>query len=93
MRKLFTSMVVMLGVAGLLLSPALAHAKKKERHPEIHKAMKQLENAEKSLEKAAKDFGGHKQKAIDAVKLALDELNQALAFDANENKGAAPAGK
>jgi hypothetical protein len=33
------------------------------------------------LREAPQDFGGHKQKAIDALRLATDELNQARQFD------------
>ena len=54
---------------------------KKEKHPEIMKAMRNLEQAKKNLQAADRDFGGHRTKAVDAVNLALDECKAALAYD------------
>jgi hypothetical protein len=52
-----------------------------ERHPEIRKAMRQLEAAKDSLQHAAHDFGGHREAAIKSIDEALNQLNQALAYD------------
>jgi hypothetical protein len=43
--------------------------------------MQQIGNIRTHLQRAPKDFGGHKQKAIDALSLASDELRQAMQFD------------
>ena len=51
-----------------------------EHHPEIHKAMRKLRGAKQDLEQAAQDYGGHKAKAIEAIDLALAELQAALRF-------------
>jgi hypothetical protein len=66
-------------------TPAPAHARfggqKNERHPELRKAMRALTNAQKFLQSAATDFGGHKEKALDATANALAEVRAALAYD------------
>jgi hypothetical protein len=53
----------------------------RERHPVIYKAQKQLKNAKETLEHGARDFGGHRVKAIEHIDAALDELHTALDFD------------
>jgi hypothetical protein len=52
-----------------------------ERHPELHKAMKELRDAKDHLEKAAHDFGGHRVKAIEAINHAIEEVHDAMEFD------------
>ena len=54
---------------------------KKEAHPVLERAIDQITNIKARLQNAPKDFGGHKQKAIDALSLATDELRQAKQFD------------
>ncbi len=58
------------------------HAQKpKEPHPVLERAIEQITNIKTRLQSAPKDFGGHKQKAIEALSLANDELRQAIQFD------------
>jgi hypothetical protein len=57
------------------------HGAGKERHPEIRRAMRALENAKNDLEHASHDFGGHRQKALEHINAAVSELSQALAYD------------
>ncbi len=54
---------------------------KREPHPVLERAIDQITNIKGRLQQAPKDFGGHKQKAIDALSLASDELRQAMQFD------------
>ncbi|HZR23887.1 MAG TPA: hypothetical protein VFA59_09895 [Vicinamibacterales bacterium] len=54
---------------------------RKEPHPVLERAIEQINNIKGRLQNAPKDFGGHKQKAIDALSLASDELRQAIQFD------------
>lgn len=61
--------------------PIVAVQRKRERHPEIRKAMKNLEQAKTNLQNADRDFGGHRTKAVEAINVALDECKAALAFD------------
>ncbi len=52
-----------------------------EPHPEIRRAMRQLEAARSTLNKAASDFGGHKAAAIKSIDEALGHLREALNYD------------
>jgi hypothetical protein len=52
-----------------------------ERHPEIHKALHQLNNALNTMQNAADDFKGHKEDAMEATKRAIGDLNAALKAD------------
>ena len=56
-------------------------AGKMERHPEIRKALRQLNNALDTMKKAADDFGGHKSTAMSETSSAIKELQEALKFD------------
>jgi hypothetical protein len=53
----------------------------KERHPILQNSMRQLENIKDRLQKAPTDFGGHREKAVDAITHAINELQQAIQFD------------
>jgi len=58
-----------------------ASAQTQERHPALQRAIEQINNIKTRLQSAPRDFGGHKQKAIEALGLAASELQQGLAFD------------
>jgi uncharacterized protein HemX len=51
-----------------------------ERHPQIHAAIRALRNAAGHLERAAHDYGGHRAKALELVRGAEAELQQALIY-------------
>lgn len=55
----------------------------KEKHPEIRRAIKNLEQAKNSMTHAASDFGGHRVKALELTEQAIAELKLALASDKN----------
>jgi hypothetical protein len=55
----------------------------KERHPHIRAAIRELREAKKELEKADHDFGGHRKEAIEAINVAIKQLEKALKFDKN----------
>jgi len=58
-----------------------------ERHPEIRAAMHALMNAERHLQEAAHDYGGHRVKAMELIKQAQEELRAGLEWDrAHEQK-------
>ncbi len=71
------------GVAlGMVVDPTKALAQeKRERHPHIHRAIAELKEAKKELEKADHDFGGHRVEAIKAADNAIKQLEKALEFD------------
>lgn len=52
-----------------------------EKHPELRKAMRQLNNALKTMKGAADDFNGHKEAAMDDTQKAINELIAALKAD------------
>ena len=52
-----------------------------ERHPEIRAAQKMLAGALEHLAKADRDFSGHRTKAVEHIRAAQAELNEALASD------------
>jgi hypothetical protein len=59
-------------------------AKKSERHPEMHEAMRALRHAKETLNKdAAHDFAGHRVKAIEHIDQAIKEIEEGLQSDKN----------
>jgi uncharacterized membrane-anchored protein YhcB (DUF1043 family) len=52
-----------------------------ERHPHIRAAQRDLASAKSHLQRAARDFGGHRARAVGLIDQAQDELRQALEFD------------
>lgn len=52
-----------------------------EKHPEIRKAMRALNNAINDLQHADHDFAGHREKALDLAQQALKECQLALQAD------------
>jgi len=87
-RTLLASGVLGFAATGLILSaPAwmdscTTQAKEgKERHPHIRAAIHELREAKKELETADHDFGGHRKEAIEAVDVAIRQLEKALKYD------------
>ena len=72
-----------LASAGLVPAapPAVAAGEKRERHPEIHRALRELREAKRDLEKAAHDFDGHRVEALKDVDHAIRQLELALKSD------------
>lgn len=52
-----------------------------ERHPEVRGALRALAQAEGFLQRADRDFSGHRTKAVGLIHDAQKELNEALASD------------
>jgi len=82
MRRIYT---VALAISALsftatsMASPSFAA--QHEKHPEIHRAIRQLERTLDGLKHANHDFGGHRAKAMEHIGAALSELKIALQFD------------
>ena len=64
-------------------APAPTAPVKRERHPEMMRALKTLQKAKADLQKSAKDFGGHREKALDLTQQAIDEVKAAMRADKN----------
>jgi hypothetical protein len=54
-------------------------------HPRIAAAIHEMEDAIAYMEAAPHDFGGHKAKAIEATRHAVEQLKLALVFRAKED--------
>ncbi len=63
--------------------PVQVHGKRAERHPDINRAIRNLQQAQNNLQHAATDFGGHKEKAMDLIRQAQRELALAKQTDKN----------
>jgi hypothetical protein len=59
-------------------APAKDVYKDYKNYPHIRHALVSLRTAHKEMKEAAIDFGGHKEKAIEAVDHAIDQLEKAL---------------
>lgn len=66
-------------LAMVLMFPMVGQSK--EKHPEIEAALAHLKEAKANLKQGSHDFGGHRGKAIEATDTAIQECNQALAYD------------
>lgn len=75
-RNALTSAVA---ATGLALVADIAEAQ--ERHPEIRRAIRALENARNYMEHAAHDFGGHRVAALKECDEAIRQLREALRYD------------
>jgi hypothetical protein len=53
----------------------------RERHPHIRAAIRELRAAKHELQVADRDFGGHRDEAVEACDKAIHQLEQALQFD------------
>lgn len=80
-----TLVLVLMTLAGSTPGSALGGQqppnKKKERHPEIRKALAACQLAASDLEDASHDFCGHRENALDATDAAINQLNLAIACD------------
>ena len=65
-------------VAGRRIQPVAQNA---EYQPNMQRALSSLVNAQKSLERATPDKGGHRTKAIDLVKRAIKETQLGIQYD------------
>lgn len=66
------------GAVGLAGSATLAADKKK--YGRIHKAVEEMTAAKEVIEKAPDVFGGHKEKALEALTTAIKECRAALKY-------------
>jgi len=64
--------------SGPFVSPSAQAAPEGERHPAIHRALKELREARRELKDAAHDFHGHREDALKAVDAAIEQLEICL---------------
>ncbi len=53
----------------------------REKHPELIMAGRALMRAQQALQRGAKDYGGHREKALDLTNQAIAEVKAAIAYD------------
>jgi hypothetical protein len=80
------SLVVASYVALSLMLFTTAHADEPKGHPEMHRALRALENSKRDLEKAAHDYGGHRAKALELTDQAIREIHEGLEYANQEKK-------
>lgn len=67
--------------AALAATPAAGGQMGREPHPQIRLALRSLEDARMRLERGARDFGGHRAKALALTDRATEQLHKALHYD------------
>ena len=75
---------IVLAVSGnfvLAQSSKAAPSYKAESQPEMTAALNHLREAQKDLETASHDKGGHRSKALEHVKQAISEVQQGIQYD------------
>lgn len=65
-------------VLGTLIG-CVAYAQQ-NRHPEMHAAIQHLNMAENSLQHAAHDYGGHRERAMALIQQARDEIKAGIEY-------------
>jgi hypothetical protein len=71
-RRMFCTLAVA-AVAVAFVSEAKA-----ARYPRMVAALGEMKQARKELHEAATDFGGHKVKALEALEVAIEQMDKAL---------------
>lgn len=77
--KLFALSALVVGAFCFGKSLSTAETKIVE-FPELNAAKKNLLEAKSHLEKAAKDFGGHRAKALEHADKAIKEIDEAVLY-------------
>ena len=82
--------LVLSGLAFASAAPTVASAQtmrmEAAEHPRIVTAIREMEDAIRYMEAAPHDFGGHKEAAIRATRVAIAELRASLAFRARMDR-------
>lgn len=76
--------------SGSFVTPASGHENGHEHehgHGHMRAALEQLRSAKKSLEQGAHEFGGHRAKALELTKKAIDEVEDGIKFAEQHPKG------
>jgi competence protein ComGC len=78
------NVILVISVMLLLTCSVVSAAEKKVDQPHMANAVEQLEKARMELETAAKNKGGHREKAIALVNQAIAQVKQGMQY-AREN--------
>ena len=72
---------VAVGLVALLVSAPVFVAAQNGTQPEMHAALQSLRDAENSLQRASRDKGGHRGRAIDLIRQAEREVQAGIDYD------------
>jgi len=75
------STFVATGLLGAVLGYQTIRPAQAEAQPRMHAALSSLEMAKAQLEAATPDKGGHRAKAIQATREAIEETKKGIEFD------------
>jgi len=89
MKKIL-ALVALAVFAVALTASFTAVAAQAENQPEMNAALQHLQEAQRNLEAATHDKGGHRVKAIRLIKQAMAEVQQGIQYD---NTHASPGEK
>ena len=64
-----------------------------ESQPHMSAALDHLQQAEKELEAATHDKGGHRVKALSLIKQAMSQVQQGIQYDSTHQENAQPRNK
>jgi hypothetical protein len=85
MKQVLAIVVLLVLTVALTASSNLVVAQstmpKAENQPHMSAALDHLQQAEKDLEEASHDKGGHRTKALSLVKQAMSEVQQGIQYD------------
>jgi CubicO group peptidase (beta-lactamase class C family) len=64
-----------------------AQAAQPEAQPHMQAALERLREAQRELEAATHDKGGHRSRAVSLVKQAIVQVNQGISYDSTHKEG------
>jgi CubicO group peptidase (beta-lactamase class C family) len=64
-----------------------AQAAQPEAQPHMQAALERLREAQRELEAASHDKGGHRSRAVSLVKQAIVQVNQGIQYDSTHKEG------
>lgn len=75
------SLVAILGLLGLLACASAPKAIAAEKQPHMRLALVRLHEARAQLQRASRDKGGHRAKALAMVNDAIEEVERGIRYD------------
>jgi CubicO group peptidase (beta-lactamase class C family) len=79
----FAVLIVTLSIS----TPNLAAQAQPEAQPHMQAALERLREAQRELEAATHDKGGHRSRAVSLVKQAIVQVNQGIQYDSTHKEG------
>jgi hypothetical protein len=80
----FAVLIITLSISTPNLAAQASHP---EAQPQMRAALEHLQQAQKELEAASHDKGGHRSRAVSLVRQAIGEVKQGIEFDNTHQTG------